>query len=453
MPTNGGVKAVATVKTGRTWFGREWGRALALSLATAVGVVAPWFPATLAVAETDAVPAVHDIRFGRHPDRIRIVIDSDGPLAGTPTVGPGGSGVSVVLPRVAWRAPSARALERIPPLTEFRFVGDGQGGRLELRATGAVELLSVSRLPPGAGNTRYRMVIDLRAAAAPSSTRSGDLPSASPSALPSSSALPPPSAGAPDPGRGEGPPASEPVAASSPPSAPADSGSAPAPTAPAPVPAPVTVAPAPTPAEPPAKGRAAAPGSGSAKGKGDGSRPGQPATTGDRAGQPVTTGGRPGQPASTGEAPARLREIESAASGGDVEAMLQVGSASLTDQHGPADPARAFQWFRKAADAGSVVGAFNVGQMYRMGLGVSKDERAASHWYDVAAKAGFAPAEVNLGVMKLRGMGGEADPERGTALIRAAAGKGNQQALKLLEELRASGMLKADGAAGAPKAP
>jgi TPR repeat protein len=125
--------------------------------------------------------------------------------------------------------------------------------------------------------------------------------------------------------------------------------------------------------------------------------------------------------------------------------MLQLGSAALSDHAGKSDPLGAFVWFKKAADVGNIVGAFNVGQMYRMGLGVPKNERLAAYWYEKAANAGFPAAEVNLGVMKLRGMGIDKNAEAGIALIRSAASKGNQQAQKLEQELKNSGVIPKNG--------
>jgi len=97
--------------------------------------------------------------------------------------------------------------------------------------------------------------------------------------------------------------------------------------------------------------------------------------------------------------------------------------------------ARALALYHEAADAGSPVGAFALGQIYRLGAGVEINATLAAFWYGEAAKAGYPPAEMNLGVMQLRGLGLHPDATAGLAMIRRAAAHGNGPAQDLLAEI------------------
>ena len=75
------------------------------------------------------------------------------------------------------------------------------------------------------------------------------------------------------------------------------------------------------------------------------------------------------------------------------------------------DPAEAFKPFRKAADAGSVAAANNLGWSYEHGEGVAVDLAQAVRWYRVAADKGLAEAEYNLAVLYKTGRGVIANAE------------------------------------------
>ena len=60
------------------------------------------------------------------------------------------------------------------------------------------------------------------------------------------------------------------------------------------------------------------------------------------------------------------------------------------------------RWFRKAAEQGSPEGQYNLGLMYRQGLGVQKNEREAEKWIGLARAQGYAPAQMSVGGLQGR---------------------------------------------------
>jgi len=103
------------------------------------------------------------------------------------------------------------------------------------------------------------------------------------------------------------------------------------------------------------------------------------------------------------------------------------------------DYQQAAQWYRKAAEQGSMAGQCNLGFMYANGYGVTKDYQQATQWYRKAAEQGSADGQNNLGVMYENGYGVEKDSQQAEQWYRRAVEQGHygaQQALKrLLEKL------------------
>ena len=61
-----------------------------------------------------------------------------------------------------------------------------------------------------------------------------------------------------------------------------------------------------------------------------------------------------------------------------------------------ADLSTAFDWYRRASDAGSAHAPFNLGSCYANGTGVACDLREARRWFERAAAAGVAQATAQL---------------------------------------------------------
>lgn len=77
------------------------------------------------------------------------------------------------------------------------------------------------------------------------------------------------------------------------------------------------------------------------------------------------------------------------------EELYQAGKAA----HDAGDYAKAMEYYRRAADAGSVDGLRNIGNLYANGEGVEKNIDKALECYDRAAAQGDAKAFFNIGVI------------------------------------------------------
>ena len=87
---------------------------------------------------------------------------------------------------------------------------------------------------------------------------------------------------------------------------------------------------------------------------------------------------------------------------------------------GAATPTGAEPWFSKAAEAGSVDAAFNLGILHA-GPG---EERTALRWYERAAAAGHTEAALQVGIALLR----DGDEQGAERHLRCAAGGGSAEA-------------------------
>ena len=65
------------------------------------------------------------------------------------------------------------------------------------------------------------------------------------------------------------------------------------------------------------------------------------------------------------------------------------------------DNAKALQWFEKGAEAGNLLAMYNAASMYEEGEdGVKRDLKRAKYWYQKAAAEGYEPAVNALKRMK-----------------------------------------------------
>lgn len=121
---------------------------------------------------------------------------------------------------------------------------------------------------------------------------------------------------------------------------------------------------------------------------------------------------------------------------GDAAAQVQVGDAYAAGKGVPREPRQlaadykqAAEWYRKAADQGSIVAQIHLADLYRDGRGVARDMAQAVAWYRKAAELGDAGAQGTLGLLYSVGMGVERDDvEAYYWLCLAAAAKGPNQA-------------------------
>ena len=76
------------------------------------------------------------------------------------------------------------------------------------------------------------------------------------------------------------------------------------------------------------------------------------------------------------------------AEAGDAEAQVALADLYLHGQGVPADPARAADWYRRAAAQGDAVAQLNLGDLYSRGLGLPRDLIQAYVWLARAANQG-----------------------------------------------------------------
>jgi len=360
---------------------------------------------------------VADVRLGRHPDKVRIVLDTDGSGSFRPAVSEDGRRVRIDFDDVQWHAPVSTAIPGVDYLSAWRFEPvSGRGGRFLVEARRPVRLVAAFGLDAGSGHTQARYVLDLapvspQLVAAAAGGGSADLSVADPAHLILAAAESDAGADAFLPIRPERKPETpkaEPV----------------------PVPAQSDVVPIVPPRKP---------------------RPGATIAAGP-ARPPVAEASLPpaiDAPSDLSDAALaeHLQQLEQAALLGNVGAMTRLGKLSdalAEDQGG--GPALAFAWYRKAAERADTTAAFAVAQAYRLGRGIPRSDALAAYWYGKAAEAGLAAAQINLAILKLRGLGYGVLPESGVDLLRKAAEQGNEQARQLLNAVEASGTLPVDAA-------
>lgn len=95
----------------------------------------------------------------------------------------------------------------------------------------------------------------------------------------------------------------------------------------------------------------------------------------------------------------------------------------------PVNPAKAFEYYQKAAEASLGIAREALGRMYEKGLGTEVDHAMAARLYREAADLGFAPANGSLGYLFENGWGVEKDEVRALELYRAAADAGEAFAI------------------------
>jgi len=392
----------------------------------------------LAVLGVFSLPAlageVLNIRVGKHPDRVRVVLESDAHIPFRTQVAADGRTVVLMLTQVKWTPPVSGAWPRVEPLTGYRFEAKGRDGRLELLAKQAVKVLSASVLPPAGTTKTHRVVIDLAASAdaagaqkpppAPASPAAGTKPPPAPlsrQAPPSATAAPaaPVSPAAPAAGGARKvplPPVADPESAVAAGAVKEQKSSVVPPTVAAGSSGSSAREPVvhPSPAEKDAKSASAQ--------KVVVPPPSPPSETAVVVPAPVEP-----------ESGAVARPVEpSSAPQTEADVAVSLGRRAAVDE---GDFTTAVRWFRRAAELGSPLGAFNAAEFYRTGKGVPQSFEQAAQWYERAARGGFAPAQFYLGLLLHDGKGVAQDRERALGLWRTAAGQGLPEARQVLELL------------------
>lgn len=128
---------------------------------------------------------------------------------------------------------------------------------------------------------------------------------------------------------------------------------------------------------------------------------------------------------------AALAEITAEAEAGRAAAQLMAGNVHQLRK----DHERALAWYLKAAEQGVAEAQFNLGQMYRKGLGTTAKPSVAAKWYRKAADQGNTGAMYNLAGMYLEGQGVPQSEAEARKLLQRAADLGHATARRVLSQL------------------
>jgi hypothetical protein len=135
----------------------------------------------------------------------------------------------------------------------------------------------------------------------------------------------------------------------------------------------------------------------------------------------------PRAPAKTDPAPVLrdvIADLDRAAAGGNVRAMMYLAEAAWQGYGMPKDPARMTAWIERASATRDVVARFDLAHALGSGRYMPKDEARAAALYRRNAELGHAVSQNNYAVMLRDGLGVPADPVAALAWFTLAA-RGN----------------------------
>jgi TPR repeat protein len=123
---------------------------------------------------------------------------------------------------------------------------------------------------------------------------------------------------------------------------------------------------------------------------------------------------------------------EKAAKLGNMYAYEKLGNIYAMKQ----DYKKAAGFFKKAANDGNAICAYNLGYFYTGGLGVKRDLAKSLKWYEKAATLGNIDAQLNLGFMYIAGHGTKVDYEKAAYWIKKAKDSGHPKADVMWEQFK-----------------
>lgn len=128
--------------------------------------------------------------------------------------------------------------------------------------------------------------------------------------------------------------------------------------------------------------------------------------------------------------PEQAVQLASLAEEGNTRAMIGLGYMALSPDTKKFEPAKAFELFKKAADAGDAEAMFELGKLYEKGIGTAQNVPEALKLYRQSADLGFADAINDLGFLYYQGAEGLArDPKKAVDLFIKAADLRHPQAM------------------------
>lgn len=120
---------------------------------------------------------------------------------------------------------------------------------------------------------------------------------------------------------------------------------------------------------------------------------------------------------------------------GEPRAQFELGGLYRDGLGVPKDSAEADKWFkfaaknyRAAAEQGDPDAQCTLGGLYQKGVGVEKDEAEAVKWFRTAAEQGFMKGKTLLGMALFEGKGVKKDEAEGVRWLREAAEQGDETA-------------------------
>jgi len=136
-----------------------------------------------------------------------------------------------------------------------------------------------------------------------------------------------------------------------------------------------------------------------------------------------------------GDYMAALREFKPLAEKGVAEAQFNLGVMYRQGLGVNPDFIEARRWYRKAAEQGHPKAQQNLGVFYADGLGVKRDAREAAKWFREAAEQGLPAAQRLLGWAYAGGEGVERDLVLALTWLTLAAARGDAEAGRALPEV------------------
>jgi hypothetical protein len=132
-----------------------------------------------------------------------------------------------------------------------------------------------------------------------------------------------------------------------------------------------------------------------------------------------------------------LIELKALAESGSIMSMVYLGDAYKLGKGTKIDLSRAEEWYRRAADKGSLLGSYSLGRLYfRL-----KRYVEAKNAFSVAAARDYIPAVHFLGRMYASGKGVEKDSVKAEQLLERASKNGSVLAKGVLAYLLTHGHL------------
>ncbi|MFQ5535408.1 MAG: tetratricopeptide repeat protein [Sphingomonadales bacterium] len=139
-----------------------------------------------------------------------------------------------------------------------------------------------------------------------------------------------------------------------------------------------------------------------------------------------------------GDYEAALQKLRPLAESGTAEAQWYLGYAAVTGNGVRKDPAKAVEWFEKAAEQDHPMGLVSLGIMYALGDGVEQDLARSFGLYTKAVKLGEGQAAKNIGTMYGMGQHVEKDLFEAAKWFVIGAALGSEESQAIATQMRAA---------------